>query len=374
MVSCSRVTGPLLHPGATAEGTAWLGSRTMKVDWRSVCWARTIWPGHGGRSARGPVSRTWPASSSSMSPASTGRPAASSSRYSPTPASSATMWVERITVMPLSATSAISSPVTSLRATGARFGRDVGGEDHVHAAVGALGYQLPGDLAAGDGVQVRQRFVQQQDIGAAAERDREGDLGALPAGQPAAAPLERHLEAIQPVHRPLLVPDAVGVLPELQHVGDGEVAVERLVLGEDGDPVRGVGRAGPAVRVNALPAGQDLTAGGRQQPGGDAHQRGLARAVGPDQRDDAVRGQLEAALAQRHHVAVALGQAPGLQGARLLAHAAPPIPAARGATSVPAARRAGPGSPARGAPAACWASTEATSAWTSSSSSPASRA
>src|ERR1700733_6827301 len=345
MVSCSRVTGPLLHPGATAEGTAWLGSRTMKVDWRSVCWARTIWPGHGGRSAQGPASRTWPASSSSMSPASTGRPAASSSRYSATPASSATMWVESITVMPLSATSAISSPVTSLRATGSRF--DSGSS---------------------------RSSTSGQPPSATARATCGGARGALPAGQPAAAPLEGHLEAIQPVHRPPLVPDAVGVLPELQHVGNGEVAVERLVLGEDGDPGRGVGRAGPAVRVNALPAGQDLAAGGRQQPGGDAHQRGLARAVGPDQRDDAVRGQLEAALAQRHHVAVALGQAAGLQGARLLAHAAPPIPAARGATSVPVARRAGPGSPARGAPAACWASTEATSAWTSSSSSPASRA
>src|SRR5262249_41933070 len=73
------------------------------------------------------------------------------------------------------------------------------------------------------------------------------------------------------------------------------------------------------------------------------------------------------------HVAVALGQAPGLQGDRLLAHAAPPIPVARGATSAPEVCRAGLMPAACAAPAACWASTEATSASTSSSSRPASR-
>ena len=156
-----------------------------------------------------------------MLPVRTGRPDARKSRQSPIQAGSATMWVERITVRPASATLAISSPVTLPRATGSRF------------VSGSSSRSRPGLPPSGT---ARANW---------ARCPPDGGRSAVRAG-PRSDPASSTASAADPTRG--------SCAAELQHLGDREVAAERLVLGENRDPRLGVGRAGMTVRVLCRPS------------------------------------------------------------------------------------------------------------------------
>ena len=79
--------------------------------------------------------------------------------------------------------------------------------------------------------------------------------------------------------------------PSPERLGDRQLRVQRLVLGDERHPDRASAGVAAEDRDRAL--------AGAQEPGGEGEQGGLACAVGPDERADASRGQPERAAAQR---------------------------------------------------------------------------
>jgi hypothetical protein len=161
-------------------------------------------------------------------------------------------------------------------------------------------------MVAGERVEVGHRLVEQEQFGPLAERQGEGDAGALAAGEGADAgpAVERGDDA---VGRGGVPPAGVELGAHAEGVGDRELGVQRFVLRHVGDAGAGGHRVG---------AEDPDRAGGRPcQPRGQGEERGLARPVGADERADASGGDPEGAVGQggRAPPSVPFGEAVGLQ-------------------------------------------------------------
>ena len=187
-------------------------------------------------------------------------------------------------------------------------------------------------------VQVVGRLVEQQHVVARQQQRRQPGPRGLPAGQRRHRGVERDAE-------PDVVRDGARALVEVR-AAEGEPAVERGGVGVVRARLAGPQRLGGGVHLrlglrDPGPAGEERRHGlagppvgllrevpdrrGRRAdadrallrdglPGEEAQQRGLARAVRPDQPDDVARGEHEVEPGEQDAGAVTGGEAGGLQG------------------------------------------------------------
>ncbi len=134
-------------------------------------------------------------------------------------------------------------------------------------------------------------------------------VGTLAPGQRAHGRVQRDVQPAQPVPDRIAVPSEVHVRADADVVLGGHPLVQRDLLGEEPD-FREEGR------VLARRAAEDrgLAASRARQPGQQPQQRGLARAVRPDQRGYPALGNRDGTIGQRGDAAVPLGQRAGFDG------------------------------------------------------------
>ena len=159
------------------------------------------------------------------------------------------------------------------------------------------------------GVEVRQRLVEQEDVGVAHQRPAHGDALALAAGELAGLAVEQVLDLQELgdlVHRlvALGLRHAVHLEAEDDVLPDVHVRVERVGLEHHGDVA--VGRAHADHRA-ALD--RDLAGGDLLQPRDHVEQRGLAAARGADQHQELALLDRDVGLVEDLHRAVGFGGA-----------------------------------------------------------------
>ena len=152
-------------------------------------------------------------------------------------------------------------------------------------------------------IQRRDRLVEQQQPRSLGQRQRQRHLGPLAAGQRAHTLVRRNAQLRQLGAHQRGVPVRVHVRPDPDVILGGEPPVQRDLLGEEPD-------LGEERRVLPRRAAQNASraAGRAGQPGEHPQQRGLARAVRPDQRGNPALGHGDRALGERADPPVALGQ------------------------------------------------------------------
>ena len=188
-----------------------------------------------------------------------------------------------------------------------QVGEQVGGQHHRHPLLGHRAHQRLEELAAGQRVEAGERLVQQQQLRPPGKGERQGDLGALPAGQGPHPPVERHGDPLQPLPGKREVEAAVELAAHGEVLAGGEVTVEGVVLGDEadlGDQPGGAGR----LAEHADGAGR-----GGQQADGEVEQGGLAGPVGADKGSDATPGDGQVAVPEGPGAPVALAEPAGLQ-------------------------------------------------------------
>jgi hypothetical protein len=173
------------------------------------------------------------------------------------------------------------------------------------------------ELPPCEGVQAGDRLVEQEKLGPLGDRQGEGELGPLAAGQRPGPLPELKAELVDTARGELAVPAMVEPGAHAQVPGDGKPAVDRRVLGDEADPGElGRGAGG------ALAQDPDLSRGRVEQPGRQVQQGGLARAVGSDQPGHPPGGDRQGAVGERPPPPVALAEAAGLDGG---VHATPSV-------------------------------------------------
>ena len=188
------------------------------------------------------------------------------------------------------------------------LGQDVRGHQQGHAVGLQLAEQL-GQAGARFGIEAGGGFVQQQHLGLVDDGLADGDALAQAARQ-AAAGLLQAVAQVEPLRGAFDRGGDVGFRQALRGGGIFQAACHREVLVE-AEEIREV--AHDAVHV-ARPVA-DIHVGDRDgarerrlQPGDAAHQRGLARAVGADQRGDAAVGDGQRDVVERAMAGVVEGE------------------------------------------------------------------
>lgn len=126
--------------------------------------------------------------------------------------------------------------------------------------------------------------------------------------------MQGYLEAGKSLCGLFVVKTRVHLTRHCQHRRHRQVAVQRSVLGDEGDPLQGVERAGLEVTENAYVASRRLA-----KAHGAVQKRRLPGSVRSHERRDTARGHRHRAVAKRPDAAVGLGEAGGLENV----HAAP---------------------------------------------------
>ena len=205
-----------------------------------------------------------------------------------------------------------------------QVGDQVRGQHDAGAVLGDRLHQALQELPPGQRVQAGERLVEDEQLGPLGQCQGEGELGSLAAGQrPGPLPWVQ-AELPDPAPRQLVVPAGVEPGAEAEVIGDPHPGVDGGVLGDEADPgqLRRPGRG-------TLAEDSDRAASRRQQPGGQAQQGGLARAVGADEPGDVAFGDRQRAVAQRPGPPVLPAQPAGIDdGAH---HATPSAKQARNA-------------------------------------------
>jgi hypothetical protein len=222
-------------------------------------------------------------------------------------------------------------------------GDDVRREEHGQAAVRDRLHQRLKELAPRERVESRDGLVEDEQLGALRERERERNLGLLPARQRPDLLLERDPQAREPAPREGVVPTRVELAPGPQHLVDPKSAVERMLLRDEADarqePRRLLARR---VAEHAHRASRR-----RGQADGEMKKRRLAGAVRTDERGDRAGRDGDAAVSKRPLLAIALAEVRRFE--RRLTHAASSKRAASrvAATSAPIASSSSPALRAR---------------------------
>ena len=198
------------------------------------------------------------------------------------------------------------------------LGQDVGRHQHGHAVLAYRREHRAHEVVPGKGVKRGEGLVEDKQPRPPGQRQGQRELCPLPAGQLRGFAVQRDVKLAQPGAGVGRVEAAVQVPGEPDHVRGGQVRVHRRVLRDERDAVQRGARAGGQPPEN----GRGARGRGRQAYQ-QVQQRGLARAVGPDQRGQVPPGQRERAVPQRPGPAVVLAQANGLDDV----HATPSSPA-----------------------------------------------
>ena len=100
--------------------------------------------------------------------------------------------------------------------------QQVRGQHHGRRVLGDELHQILEELAAGQRVEARYGFVEQEQLWAFADGDGQGDLGALAPRELAGALAEREAEAFDASRSKVTIPLRVELLAEAEVVSDGE--------------------------------------------------------------------------------------------------------------------------------------------------------
>src|SRR5581483_2279658 len=123
----------------------------------------------------------------------------------------------------------------------------------------------------------------------------------LSAGQLTDRLLERDRQSGEASLRPVLVPALVQPATDRQRLADGEIWIERRVLGDEADA-----RQSLAALTRRKAEHLDRAGARREQADGQLQQSRLTCSIGPDEADHAAGGYLERAVAKRPVLPVAL--------------------------------------------------------------------
>src|SRR4029077_9629210 len=160
------------------------------------------------------------------------------------------------------------------------------------------------ELAPGEWVESRHRFVKQEELGPLAQSQRQGDLRSHATGEPADLAVERDAQACNPCFHRLLIPAQVHLAPETHHVGDREMSVHGRVLCYEPDSIeqeQGMLLWRPSENAH-------LAHGRSQQTRRQAKERRLACSVGADEGGDPPCRHADRAVLQRPIPPVTLPQ------------------------------------------------------------------
>ena len=108
----------------------------------------------------------------------------------------------------------------------------VRGDQDGQAGICGRGHHFPHELKPGHRVQAGDRLIEDEQRRALGQRHGQRDLGPLPAGHALDLALERDLQRVHPREGQLLIPAGVHRPAQVEHVRDGEIAVQRMVLGD----------------------------------------------------------------------------------------------------------------------------------------------
>ena len=161
--------------------------------------------------------------------------------------------------------------------------------------VGDAAHQRLQELPAGQRVEARDRFVEQQQPRPLGQRERQRDLGPLAAGELADRLVRRDAELRQPRPRPGRVPRAGSAC---RPWSTSSAAVKSRYSGVSWATNPTSAQDGRVV-VRRLAEDPDRAGVGPQQPDRQVQQRALAGAVRPDERGDPAGRQLQRAVPQR---------------------------------------------------------------------------
>ena len=92
------------------------------------------------------------------------------------------------------------------------------------------------ELASGERVERCDRLVEHEQLRPLGERERERELRLLASGQPSDLLPKREPEPREPTGRQIAFPARVELAAQLEHLCDGEAAVERMLLSDEADP------------------------------------------------------------------------------------------------------------------------------------------
>jgi hypothetical protein len=157
----------------------------------------------------------------------------------------------------------------------------MGGQQDGEPVLGDGGHQDPHEVPAGDRVEVGERFVQDQQRRPFGQCQGQRDLGLLAARQVTRPPLQRNGQLLQPPLGQSLIPAQVEGAAHPEQVGDREVPVQRVLLGDESDSGQRLRRAGAGVLTEDL----DGSLNGPKKAGDQLQQRGLTGPVRADQSD-----------------------------------------------------------------------------------------
>lgn len=157
---------------------------------------------------------------------------------------------------------------------------------------------VPGQRVQGGG-----GFVEDQQLGPFGRGEGQGELGTLAAGEPAGLLPGNQADPGEPAAGECRVPGRVEPAAHPQVVGDGQVGVDRRVLGDEADPGQ-VGRSGGGSAAQHA----DRARGGLDQPAGQLQQGRFAGSVRADQADHPAGRDGQVAVGERVAAAVALAQ------------------------------------------------------------------
>ena len=150
------------------------------------------------------------------------------------------------------------------------------------------------EFAPGERVQCGGGLVEDQDVRALADRQRECDLGLLAARELADPLVEPEVPGSQPLVRERVIPARVELATDGEHLADTEPWLEWMVLGDEPDP----GKHPRRLRARRTAEDDDVAVGRLGQAHDQMQERRLTGAVRPDQRRDGPRGHLQRAIAE----------------------------------------------------------------------------
>ena len=189
-----------------------------------------------------------------------------------------------------------------------QVGDEVGGEHHGDPRFGDHLHEHLEEVASGQWIQAGHRLVEEEEIGALGDGQRERQLGPLAPGQ-GSHPLARvEIEPLDAGGRRPRIPAGVHRGPHREVLSHGQSGVGGRVLGDESDT-----RQLPRVGGRGATEHGDGALRRGQQPDGQLQEGGLPGAVGPDKTDDSPFGNGEGAVPQRPAASIPLAQSLGLQ-------------------------------------------------------------
>jgi hypothetical protein len=162
-----------------------------------------------------------------------------------------------------------------------------------HRTFGDLLHERAEEAPARERIEGRDWLVEQEESRTACQSHRQADLGALATRELPDTLPDGNPEAIHARPGCRSIPRVIHPAPQLEHFRHAEIAVERDVLGEEGD----LSASSAAVlRIGSQHA--HLSARRNGKAGGDIKQRRLAGSVLADDGNHPALGKCERALAQ----------------------------------------------------------------------------